>query len=262
MQLIDIHTHIYPDEIAQKATDSIKTFYQLGGGGMDGTEKMLREKGKEAGISRFVILPVAIRPDRVMGINDFIRSRTAGKPEYVGFGTIHAGMEAPAEEAQRLLFMGLRGIKMHPDSQRFNIDDERLFPVYDMLQDKIPVMLHMGDWRYNYSHPLRLRRILSMFPHLQVIAAHFGGYSMYHTAQELLWDTDCVFDISSSLMFLEKGEAERYIRNYGADRCAYGTDYPPWDPVTEVNRFKQLNLTDNQFEQIAHKTAKRILNLK
>ena len=156
---------------------------------------------------------------------------------------------------------GLRGIKMHPDSQRFCIDDERLLPVYDMLQDKIPVILHMGDWRYNYSHPVRLRRILDMFPHLEVIAAHFGGYSMYHTARELLWDTNCVFDISSSLMFMEQGEPERYIQSYGAERCAYGTDYPLWDPVTEVNRFRQLNLTSAQFEQIANKTAKRILKL-
>jgi predicted TIM-barrel fold metal-dependent hydrolase len=261
MQLIDIHTHIYPDEIAQKATDSIKSFYQLGGGGMDGTEKMLREKGKEAGISRFVILPVAIRPDRVMGINDFIRSRTAGKPEYVGFGTIHAGMEAPAEEAERLLFMGLRGIKMHPDSQRFAIDDLRLLPMYDAIQGKLPVMLHMGDQRYDYSHPVKLRRILDLFPKLQVIAAHFGGYGMYETAYDLLKDKDCIFDVSSSLMFMEDGVAERYIRAYGAERMAFGTDYPLWNPVTETERFFRLRLTDEEFDQIGHKTAERFLKL-
>ena len=261
MQLIDIHTHIYPDEIAQKATDSIKSFYQLGGGGMDGTEKMLREKGKEAGISRFVILPVAIRPDRVMGINDFIRSRTAGKPEYVGFGTIHAGMDDPAEEAQRLLFMGLRGIKMHPDSQRFAIDDLRLLPMYDAIQGKLPVMLHMGDQRYDYSHPVKLRRILDLFPKLQVIAAHFGGYGMYETAYDLLKDKDCIFDVSSSLMFMEEGEAERYIRHHGTDRFVYGSDFPMWNPVKEMERFLRLKLTDGEFEQIAHITAEQILNV-
>ena len=42
---------------------------------------------------------------------------------------------------------------------------------------------------------------------------------------------------------------------------AYGTDYPLWDPVTEVQRFMKLKLTDDQFEQIAYKTAERILNL-
>ena len=84
---------------------------------------------------------------------------------------------------------------------------------------------------------------------------------MFHTAQELLWDTDCVFDISSAMMFMEEGMAERYINNYGAERMAYGTDYPLWDPVTEVKRFQELNLTCSQFDQIAHKTAERILKL-
>ena len=261
MQIIDIHTHIYPDKIAQKATDSVKDFYQLEGSTMDGTVDMLLQRGKEAGISRFVVLPVSNTPTHVRSINTFLKSQADSHDNFIGFGTVHAEMDDLMGEVEWILDQGLHGIKMHPDSQRFTIDDPRLFPMYEALQEKIPVMLHMGDWRYNYSHPVRLRRILNMFPRLQVIAAHFGGYSMYHTAQELLWDTDCVFDISSSLMFLEKGEAERYIRNYGAERCAYGTDYPLWDPVTELNRFKELNLTANQFEQIANKTAKRILKL-
>ena len=170
-------------------------------------------------------------------------------------------MQGLEEEVEWIVSNGLKGIKMHPDSQRFPIDDLRLYPVYDAIQGKLPVLLHMGDQRYNYSHPMRLRRILNVFPKLDVIAAHFGGYSMFHTARELLWDTNCVFDISSAMMFMEENEAERYIYSYGAERMAYGTDYPLWDPVTEVARFQKLKLTGNQFDQIAHKTAERILKL-
>ena len=42
---------------------------------------------------------------------------------------------------------------------------------------------------------------------------------------------------------------------------AYGTDYPMWDPVDEVRSFLKLRLTGDQLEQIAHKTAERILKL-
>ena len=59
MKIIDIHTHIYPDEIARKATESIKQFYHLKGASMDGTEQMLRERGAEAGTDSFVILPAS-----------------------------------------------------------------------------------------------------------------------------------------------------------------------------------------------------------
>ena len=262
MQIIDIHTHIYPSKIAVKATDSVRDFYQLrGSADTDGTVDTLLRRGAMAGISRYVVLPVSNAPNRVRSINSFILEETQGHNNFIGFGTVHAAMQGIEQEVEWILNAGLKGIKMHPDSQRFPIDDLRLFPVYDAIQGKIPLMLHMGDQRYNYSHPVRLRRILDTFPNLQVIAAHFGGYMMFETAKELLYDTDCIFDISSAMMFMEPGEAERYINAYGAERMAYGTDYPLWDPVREVERFKSLKLTDAQFDQIAHKTAERILNL-
>ena len=261
MKIIDIHTHVYPDDIAQKATDSVKNFYEIGGADMDGTVGKLLEQGAKAGISQYLILPVAIRPDRAHGINDFILQQTTLHKEFIGFGTVHAAMENIGDEAQRIMDMGLRGIKMHPDSQRFAIDDLRLYPMYEAVRGKVPVMLHMGDHRYDYSHPIKLRRILDLFPGLQVIAAHFGGYSMYETAYELLKDTNCVFDVSSSLMFMPEGQAEHYINVYGAERMAFGSDYPLWDPVQELGRFMKLKLRDDQFEQILSKTAERVLHL-
>ena len=261
MKIIDIHTHIYPDDIAQKATASVQQFYGIGSGTMDGTVKMLLEEGGNARISHFVVLPVAIRPDRVQGINDYIQQQARLHDCFIPFGTVHAAMDGLMDEVERLLSLGVKGIKMHPDSQRFHIDDERLFPMYEAIRGRVPVLLHMGDHRYDYSHPIKLRRILDMFPGLDAIAAHFGGYSMYDTALELLKDTDCVMDVSSSLMFMEDGKAEYYVNQYGAERLAFGTDYPMWEPVKETNRFLQLKLTDVQFEQIAHKTAERILKL-
>jgi len=262
MEFIDIHTHIYPEDIAQKAAESVQKFYGIGGEGhMDGTSRRLLERGKTAGVSHFLILPVAIRPDRVHGINDFILRELKEHPEYTGFGTVHARMEGLVEETERIISMGLKGIKMHPDSQRFAIDDPDLFPMYEAVRGRIPVMLHMGDHRYDYSQPTRLRHLLDLFPGLQVIAAHFGGYSVYEEAVALLKDKDCVFDTSSSLMFLDPGTAERYISIYGAERMAFGTDYPMWDPVEEMKRFDALRLTGEQKEQIASKTAKRILGL-
>ena len=261
MKLIDIHTHIYPPAIARKAAASIREFYQLGTDEMDGTADTLLQKGTEAGIDRFVILPVAMRPDRTRHINDFILEQVAAQPRFLGFGTVHAAMDNITDEVEYIMDNGLRGLKMHPDSQQFAIDDLRLFPVYEAIQGKIPVILHMGDVRFDYSHPKRLRHVLEQFPKLQVIAAHFGGYGMYETAYELLHDKDCIFDVSSSMMFMEDGVAEKYIRAFGAERMAFGTDYPLWDPVKETKRFLELKLTDEEFDQIGHKTVEQLLEL-
>lgn len=261
MEFIDFHTHVYPDAIASKAADSVREFYSLGNDTMNGTVDMLLQKGDAAGTTRYVILPVALRPDRVRHINDFILEQLAKEPRFFGFGTIHAGMEHITDEVDYIMENGLKGLKMHPDSQVFSIDDERLFPVFEQVQGKLPIMFHMGDRRYDYSHPARLKRVLELFPRLQVIAAHFGGYSMYEEAYVQLKGKDCFFDVSSSLMFMDEGVAESYINRYGAERFVYGSDYPMWDPQVEMERFLKLKLSDSQREQIAHKTAEYLLNI-
>jgi predicted TIM-barrel fold metal-dependent hydrolase len=261
MQIIDIHTHVYPRKVATAAVESIKEFYRLEGTDMDGTAPSLIQRGREAGVSRFVLLPVANRAGQVSTINNFIAGQVQENDCFIGLGAVHAEMEDMASEVDRIAELGLRGIKIHPDFQKFPIDDPRLFPVYETVRGKMPVLFHMGDPRYDYSHPARLRRVLELFPGLEVIAAHLGGYSMYETARELLQDTDCVMDISSSVVFLDPGMPEKYINHYGAERIAFGSDYPMFDPFREVNNFLQFRLTDAQKEQIAYKTAERILKL-
>ena len=260
MRIIDIHTHVYPDAIAAKAARSIRNYYHLGDN-MDGTVDTLLERGAAAGVTDYLILPVAVKPEHVHSINDFTLQQMQAHDCFTGFGTIHIDMDNLMEEVERIPNLGLKGIKIHPDCQHFDIDDPRLFPVYEAVQGKLPMMMHLGDEQYDHSHPARLRRVLELFPNLQVCAAHFGGHTMYETAKEYLSDTNCIMDISSTLMFLDKRTAEGYVNHYGAERLAFGTDYPVWDPKREVDLFLSLNLTDEQKEQIAWKTAARFLNL-
>lgn len=260
MRIIDMHTHVYPDAIAMKAARSIRNYYHLGDD-MDGTISTLLERGSAAGVYHYLILPVAVKPEHVPNINNFIQQKVQEYDCFTGFGTVHAAMVDILEEVQRIEQMGLKGIKLHPDCQRFDIDDPRLFPMYESIQGRLPMMMHLGDENFDHSHPARLRKVLDNFPKLEVCAAHFGGHTMYDTAMEYLTDTNCILDISSTLMFLDKKTAESYVNHYGAERLAFGTDYPVWDPVREMDLFLALDLTDDQKEQIAWKTASRFLDL-
>lgn len=260
--IIDFHNHVYPEAIARKATKSISDFYELEDVGMDGTVDTLLRRGGQAGVTHYVILPVGLKPGHVRHINEFIVRQVESHPQFTGFGTVHAAMEDLCGEVEFIEKSGLRGIKMHPDTQLFNIDDERLFPMYEMAQDKLLIMPHMGDPRYDFSRPERLKRVMELFPRLQVVATHFGGYSMYDVAYDNLYDKNCVFDVSSTLMFLEKEDAVKLIRRYGPERLVYGTDYPLWDPVTEMERFLSLGLKEDEIERICWKTPARVLGLK
>lgn len=260
MYMIDFHTHIYPESIAVKATKNICDFYNLDTN-LTGTSEVLLERGKKAGISHYVLLPVAIRPEHTHHINQFTVQKVNTYLEFFGFGTLHPETEDLDGEISYIQDSGLKGIKLHPDSQQVAIDDKRMFPVYDRLQGKLPVLFHCGDRRYNFSHPKRLLRVLNEFPRLQVIAAHLGGWSVFDEAFMLLRDTSCYFDISSCMSFLPPEQIVKYIRGYGADRIMFGSDFPLGDPAKEAEAFWQLELLAEEQEKIAFRNAEIVLGM-
>lgn len=262
MKIIDFHTHIYPEKIAKKAADAVCAYYSLKEG-MEGTSSLLLEKGKEAGISSFVLLPVATKAENVRSINNFILDEQKNHKEFYGFGTLHVdlGKEGLISEIDYIIQQGLKGIKLHSDQQKTAIDDPRLYPIYDYLQDKIPFLFHCGDPVSNLSHPVRLKNILKTFPKLKVIAAHLGGWSLFDEAVSILKGENFYYDISSCLYFLSPEKIKKYIDIYGAEKGLFGSDFPMWNPVKEVERFNHIPLTSGERELISHINAERILNL-
>ena len=259
MQIIDFHAHIYPNKIAEKATNATAAFYGITPACTGSGQELLRE-GKKAGISEFVLLPVATKPEQVRHINEFILSEATAHAEFHGFGTVHPACESVSNETEFILNAGLKGIKLHPDTQRFNTDDKRLFEAFDAIQGKLPVLVHCGDKRFDFSHPRRLKAVMSNFPRLRVIAAHLGGWSLFEEAFQILKNSDCFLDISSCMMFLPPEQVARYIRGYGADRILFGTDFPLWSPQNEVKSFLNLPLHADELEKIAFRNARRILS--
>jgi predicted TIM-barrel fold metal-dependent hydrolase len=120
--IIDAHAHIFPEKIAQKATDNIGSFYDLYMN-FDGTADMLIKQGDECGVSKYVVQSVATVPHQVKRINDFIVKSVEKYPDkLIGFGSLHPDMKGMEEEIDRLISLGLHGIKLHPDFQKFAIN--------------------------------------------------------------------------------------------------------------------------------------------
>lgn len=93
--IIDCHTHVYPDKIAARAVESIGKFYDLPTG-LDGTVDTLLRLSREAGISRCLVLGVAVDPLHVKAINDFsIRTVREHPGALWGFATLHPDADAP-----------------------------------------------------------------------------------------------------------------------------------------------------------------------
>lgn len=260
MPVVDVHVHIYPDKISERATQSIGRFYNIEMDAQDGSVAQLAHSLEGSAITHCVVCSVAVKPQTVESINDFISHEVATHDNFVGFMAMHQDYEDPASEIERAMDLGLCGIKIHPDTQGVNMDDPRLMRVYDIAQAcHLPMTIHCGDYRYDYSHPRRLKRILHEFPDLVVDAAHFGGWSIQDYALEFLEDERCFLDMSSSMRFLGPRRTRELVYAYGTDRILFGSDFPMWEPSEEYERFSGLGFSDGELEDMCWHNAERFL---
>lgn len=262
--IIDIHSHVYPQKIAQKAASATAKFYDYRGKVLAGSAEELLELGQKAGIGLHVVCSVATRPDQVRHINEFIAAQTAAHPgRLLGFGTLHPGSDQVEQDFDELVKLGLRGVKLHPDMQGFRLDDPACAAIYRACAGRLPLLIHTGDKRFDFSNPNRLIPVLTQYPNLTVIAAHFGGYTIWEAATRQLAGRfeNLYVDCSSSLFAMSGEAAAELIGAYGADRVLFGTDYPMWEPAQEVARFRNLHLPESVEQKILHDNAARLLGL-
>ena len=261
MLYIDAHAHIYPDEIAIKASNATAEFYELTMQ-CDGKMESLEARGKLAGIEKHIVLGVAITPGRVESINNYLMRMVAQRPDtLIGFGAIHPDCKDIRGEIRRIRAGGLQGVKMHADMQKIALDGAGVQSVLRVLaEENMPAMLHMGDPRYAFSAPKQLRKSLLAVPDVKVIAAHFGGWQMWDEAWRELADLDNVWvDTSSSLYQFTPEEGAALLRRYRTDRVLFATDFPMWDPVIERQRFDALPLTPAEKEAIGRRNVEAFL---
>ena len=259
-KIIDFHCHVYPEKIASKAVAGTDTFYGVVSEHTGTPDDLI---AAAPFIDRFVIHSVATVPAQVGKINRYLAAEAEANDRFIAFGTLHPASDDIEGDVHDLVSLGLKGVKMHPDIQRFKADDHRALKIYGLCEKlRLPVLLHTGDSRYDYSNPNRIRPICEIYTDLTLVGAHFGGYMMWEKASRELCGLDSLYvDCSSSLMYNDAGTAREMIRRYGADRVLFGTDYPMHDPEKEAKRLLSLGLTDDEYEMIFYDNAARLLGI-
>jgi len=265
-KVFDSHAHIYPSSIASKAVTAIGDFYDIKmseNGTVEGLLAAWRECG-ELCAKKCLVHSTATTPHQVSRINDFIAGEVASHSEFVGFGTLHNGLteEEAFEEGTRMLAIGLKGIKLHPDFQKFFVDEDSAHKIYRAAEGRLPILFHAGDNRYDFSAPERIASIAKQYPNLTIIAAHFGGYRHWQNVEEIYKGLDNVyFDTSSTLFALPYDTARRLIEKMGYERFLFGTDFPMWTPQSELDKFFKLGLSEAQNQAILGENASKLLSI-
>lgn len=260
MTVVDAHVHVYPEKIALRAAESVGDFYQYPMF-KEGSVSAMLAAVEGSPITHHIIYSVATKPSNVESINDFIAAECEKHPNFVGFMAMHQDYPNPETEIERAIGLGLRGMKLHPDTQKVNMDDERLMRIYELIEGRMPLVVHCGDYRSDFSHPRRMKRILHEFPSLVVDAAHFGGWSVFDLAVEYLENENCFLDMSSSQKFLGRRRTRELCEIYGADRILFGSDFPMWNPSEEFEMFESLDFPKADFEKMIWHNAERFVGM-
>ncbi len=257
-KIVDFHAHAFHEKIAEKAANNLNEYYGIPLAG-DGRFERILKSMQENQIAKMVIHATATSPKQVEMTNDFVASLT--NQDIIGFGTLHEDYKDVAKELDRIESLGLKGIKLHPVFQKFVMDDESMFPIYEQIEGRFPILMHVGDKNTDATTPKRVAHLLDRFPKLTIIAAHMGGYSEWDEAEKYLFGRDVYFDTSSSIRFLQPEKVAQMIRAHGADKVLFGTDYPLSMHRFELEVLDRVGLSEEESEQILWKNAYRLLGL-
>ncbi len=182
------------------------------------------------------------------------------------------GEEGAAAELSLRLKEGARGIKLHPQNQRYFPADRRLRPVYEEAQRRqLPIIshsgLHLDPSTPPYARPANFREVLEAFPELNLVLAHLGqgflddSFEMAGRYPNLFFDCSFVVEGSADPPAMSDEDAVATFRRLGADRVLFGSDWPWGHPLRDADRIRRLPLTDDEKRLILRDNARRVLRL-
>lgn len=269
--IIDFHTHIFPDKIAQRTIE----FLSKKGGATpfsDGTVGGLLSEMSEGGVDLSVTLPVVTNPAQFDSINRFAASineqySSSDGKRLISFGGIHPLCDNIEEKMKLIKELGLLGVKIHPDYQETYINDERYIKILEAARElDLIVVTHAGiDMGYRdvpvKCPPQLAKEAIRRVPGVKLVLAHLGGSEMAGEVYYTLCDEDVYFDTAYVLRYTDSEMFNKILKKHGEDRILFATD-SPWSGMKEdLEILNSYNLPKETLEKILYKNAKKLLKL-
>lgn len=261
MRIIDVHAHVWTDRLAPAAVSAVGALGHIDPR-YDGTVDGLVEAMDRAGIDASVILPVATKPGQVKTINDWAAG-LIGHDRLVPFGAMHPDHPDPAKEIARMRKRGLTGFKMHPEYQAFDPREPRMERIYEAaIRNGMKLYFHSGgDVAFTSVRgtPRAFAEVLHVWPELDVVLAHLGGFRQWQAVPGRLVDSGAWFDTSYTLGHLPDDEFVGLVRELGLDRVMFGSDGPWTDAAVELAHLRSLPFKPAELTAILGGNAERFL---
>ena len=263
--IIDFHTHVFPHKIADAAMTKLQhqcgvPYYA------PATAESLVKTMDACGVDKSVVLNIVTKETQHEDVLSF--AKEIDSERLISFGSVMPGSEYALEYVWKISDEGLKGMKLHPPLQRIDVDDKRLFPVYDLARALNLVVIFHAGWDATYRDEMRASvemtiNVVNNFPGLKLVAAHMGGLRIARDVfdrlagkYELYFDTAYAAD-----PWLDKGMFRDIIRRHGAEHILLGSDYPWHLPSMEIDLIKSLDIGEEEKKIILGVNAARLLGL-
>jgi len=234
----------------------------------------------EAGVDQAVLLPIDVTTAHGCKIvtNEQVAKLVEQEPRFIGFASVDPNLpDAPAQLKRAVQKLGLRGLKLDPSFQRFNLNDKKMaYPVYQAAAElEIPILMHTGlSWvpsgLAQLSQPINLEEAVQTFPTVNFILAHFSwpwvdeAVMLAVKYPNVFLDTAILYsgtpkNAFKKIMAEQVGVdvMERSLQN----KIVFGSNYPRVDIRRSVRGIKALELSQPLTNAIFDGNARRLLKM-
>ncbi|OIP93871.1 MAG: hypothetical protein AUK26_01065 [Syntrophaceae bacterium CG2_30_58_14] len=264
--LVDFHVHLFPDRLFDAIRRKFVTDYGwsiLHPLYWRGCVDYLRERG----VGPVVYSNYAHRKDIARGLNDWNRNILTELPDLYCFVAFHPDdQDGLAMAADLLDHPRILGFKLQLLVQRFYPDDERLFPLYELVMAKQKRLLfHVGTGPVGnaFVGVAPFRRLLARYPDLPAIVAHMGSLE-YGAFGELLADHPGIY-LDTAFSFLPRLGSMFDLGNdfleTNRERIIYGSDFPNilFPREDEIDTLLGLDLSQSFYDAVFRDNGLRLI---
>ncbi|CAN5912488.1 hypothetical protein BH23ACT11_BH23ACT11_05310 [soil metagenome] len=217
--------------VQQKIPTGVKVFdaHAHIGADVDGrtmTADGMRDRMMQAGVSRSIVFPLndPNARDDFSGPNDVLWSAYEEYPDlFVPFFRLNPHRDYENEFA-RCVDRGFEGLKLHPVSQEFELDDPKAVRLFQMAAEAdLPVLIHAGFAMQRIVEPLL--PTVDAHPELRLILGHAAMVEVLEATRAFRDYPNVLFETSVV------GARDLFVlfSNLDPSRICFGSDIPYGD---------------------------------
>lgn len=211
--------------------------------------------------------------ERVRTNNDWVVGLAARNPKLLPIATVHPyDGDAALSELRRISARGVKVLKIHPHTQKFDAADPRVLALAK-LAGQLGVIVLMDNANILPGDSEKLFNLALEAPKTKFIFAHMGGlnfrfWNILAAARTAgnLFANNIYFDISFMVALVAGSPIEDEfvwtIRNVGADHVLLGSDFPQASLAQNLDALTRLKLTDGEKAAIRYDNAQKLFGLK